>query len=277
MWGTTYLAIRILVETFPPLLISGGRWIIAGSLLLLILKIRKEPVPAVSSWPALAIVGLLLIGFGNGAVVWAEQTVPSGLTALLLATSPFWMVCIEAAIPGGVSLTRLKVLGLAVGFAGIAALVWPEIHVGESSGLVPGIVATQFACAGWAVGSVYSKRRKTHDNVLAEISLQMLFGGLFLALAGLLHGEAARIVFSERSFLAFLYLIFFGSIVGFSAYVYALKHLPVATVSMYAYINPLIAVVLGVVVLGEAVSGRIIAAAAIVLAGVFLVRRPGGR
>ncbi len=274
VWGTTYLAIRISIETNPPLLMSAFRWLAAGSLLVTMLKIRGERLPGRSAWPSLSIIGLLLLGFGNGAVVWAEQTVASGLTAVLVAMAPLWMVGVDAVTPGGQSLTLQRIVGLIVGFAGIVVLVWPEIHFGGGGGFLGGVISTQIACIGWAIGSAYARRRGREENVLAAVAVEMLFGGLWLLAAGLLRGEWTMLAFNPRTSAALAYLVVFGSVIGFSAYGYALKHLPVATVSLYAYVNPLIAVVLGVIVLKEALNARMIAAAAVVLAGMALVREP---
>jgi drug/metabolite transporter (DMT)-like permease len=277
VWGTTYLAIRIALETIPPLLMPACRWIAAGSLLLAILTARGERLPAVSSWPTLAIVGTLLVGVGNGAVVWAEQTVPSGLTAVLVAASPFWMVGIESLMPGGEHLTRRRAVGLVIGFGGILVLVWPDLRAGaQQRGVVVGALMTQIACLGWAAGSVYARRHGRGENVLAGAALEMLFGGIVLLLAGTLLGEWDRMVFTPRTACAVVYLALIGSVAGFSAYLYALKHLPVATVSLYAYANPIIAVILGAVVLGEPVTGRLAVASAIVLASITLVRTKAG-
>jgi drug/metabolite transporter (DMT)-like permease len=255
------------------MLMSAMRWLIAGSVLVAILKIRGEKLPGRAAWPSLAILGLLFLGFGNGAVVWAEQTIPSGLTAVLVAMAPFWIVGIEVLMPGGDALTLRRIAGLIVGFIGIVMLVWPDIQLGATPGFAGGVVATQLACFGWALGSVYGRRREQAENVLGAVAIEMLFGGLWLLAAGLVRGEQAMLAFSARSIAALAYLIVFGSIIGFSAYAYALKHLPVATVSLYAYVNPLIAVVLGLLVLGESVNARIVAAAGVVLAGMFLVRK----
>jgi drug/metabolite transporter (DMT)-like permease len=219
----------------------------------------------------------LLLGFGNGAVVWAEQTVPSGLTAVLVATSPFWMVGFDALMPGGEAITLRRLLGLVVGFGGIVMLVWPEIRFdGNGGGFLGGVIAAQIACLGWAVGSSYARHRgRGHargENVLATAAFEMLFGGIALLVVSLALQETARLTFTPRTASALLYLIFVGAIAGFSAYAYALKHLPVATVSLYAYVNPVIAVVLGTLVLKEPFSVRMVGAALVVFVGIALVR-----
>jgi drug/metabolite transporter (DMT)-like permease len=280
VWGTTYLAIRIALETIPPLLMAAVRWIVAGSILAAALKLRGERLPRPGAWPTLGLLGVLLLGFGNGGVVWAEQTVSSGLAAVLVAACPFWMVGIDVLVLGGEKLNARRMIGLILGFLGIVMLVWPEIRVGESGhAFLQGVLACQIACAGWAAGSLYARKRgHTHakdENVLATAAFEMLFGGIALLLAGLLRHETASLVFSTRSAGALLYLIFFGAIGGFTAYAYALKHLPVAIVSLYAYVNPIIAVVLGTLILKEPFSARMAVAGAIVLSGMALVRAEG--
>ena len=277
IWGTTYLAIRVALETIPPFLMGGLRWTAAGCLLISILKIRGELLPARGTWPFQAVLGVLLIGFGNGGVVWAEQSVPSGLTAVLVSSTPFWMIGIEQLMPDGERITLRHVLGLLIGFCGIVVLVWPEIRVSESRGFLVGVLATQLACAGWALGSVYARRRRKDENVLAGVALQMVAAGVCLSVLALATGEWASLRFTQRTSTAVLYLLFMGSIVGFSAYAYALKHLPIATVSLYAYINPVIAVLLGTVVLREPFSARIAVAGAVVLAGTAIVRSTESR
>jgi drug/metabolite transporter (DMT)-like permease len=277
IWGTTYLGIRISLETIPPLLMAAMRWIAAGGLLILLLALRGERLPARREWPTLALLGILLLGFGNGAVVWAEQTVPSGLTAVLVATAPFWMVGFEALMPHGDRLTLRRVLGLVVGFGGIIMLVWPEIHLdARGRGFLGGVISAQIACVGWSIGSSYARHRgrghAREENVLATAAFEMIFGGIALLIVSLLLGETGRLTFTARTTGALLYLIFVGAIGGFSAYAYALKHLPVATVSLYAYVNPIIAVVLGALVLREEFGARMIVAAGIVLAGSALVQ-----
>lgn len=277
LWGTTYLGIRITLETMPPLLMAGIRWSAAGAIILGVLAARGARIPGPAEWPALIVLGILLLGLGNGFVVLAELTIPSGLAAVLVAAVPFWMVAVERLMSPADRISGRKMLGLIIGFGGIVLLVWPELQIGAGRGFLLGVGATQIACLGWAVGSSYSRRRGAHENVLAVAALQMLFGGLVLAASGLVLGEWASFAYNSRTIGALIYLIFAGAIAGFSAYAYALKHLPVATVSLYAYINPIIAVVLGTLVLGEPLSPRLAAAGAVVLAGMALVRQPADR
>jgi drug/metabolite transporter (DMT)-like permease len=277
VWGTTYLAIRIALETIPPLLMGGVRYLTAGLLMIAVFAARGERLPRLNAWPALMVLGFLMIGLGNGGVVWAELTVPSGMTAVLVAMSPFWMVGIDAITPHGERLTLRRVIGLIIGFSGIVMLVWPELRLGEGGRpFLTGVVAAQIACFGWALGSTYSRRRghteARDENVLVTAAYEMLFGGCFLLIAGTIHGEFGSLTFNPRSGSALVYLIVFGAICGFAAYAYALKHLPVATVSLYAYVNPVIAVALGTLILKEPFNVRLGVAAAVVLVGMALVR-----
>jgi drug/metabolite transporter (DMT)-like permease len=273
LWGTTYLGIRIALDTIPPMLMGGFRWTVAGALILGVLRLRGDGIPGRRQWPGLAVLGVLMIGVGNGAVVWAEQTVPSGLTAVLVAGTPFWMLGIERLAGAAPPLTLRRIAGLVVGFAGIVLLVWPELEMGKGARFLFGVLATQCASIGWAIGSVYSRRRGAAENVLAAAACQMLLGGLVMLLLGTVAREWAVLSFTPRTAGALAYLLVFGSIAGFSAYGYALKHLPLATVSLYAYVNPVIAVVLGTIMLGEPFTPRIAIAGAIVLGGMALVRR----
>jgi drug/metabolite transporter (DMT)-like permease len=271
IWGTTYLGIRISLESVPPFLMSGIRWTIAGALLALVLWMRGERLPVRADLPRLALLGFLFIGLGNGGVVWAEQWVPSGLTAVIVAMSPFWMVGVDRAF-GGERLTARTFSGLALGFVGIVLLVWPELFADASRGFGPALIALQLAELGWALGSSYQRREKAETNVLATAAGQMLAGGLMMLAVGTAAGEWRSLHFTPRTAVALGYLTTIGSIGGFAAYTFALKHLPISFVSLYAYINPIIAVVLGMIVLGEPFNGRMIVAAGIVFAGVALVQ-----
>lgn len=274
IWGTTYLGIRVALETIPPATVGALRYVPAGALLALVLRARGERLPALPHWRGLALLGFLMIGLGNGGVIWAEQWVPSGIAAVVVAASPFWMTGLEAVLPGGERLTMRALAGLILGFLGILLLVWPELTAGGELGrqFAIGVVALQLACVGWALGSAYSRRHARAENALGAAAVQMLLGGLFMAVVATARGEWQQLTFTWRSAAAELYLVVFGSLVGYSAYVYALKHLPVSTVSLYAYINPVIAVVLGTVLLDEPFGWRVVIAAAIVFAGVAVVR-----
>ena len=277
IWGTTYLGIRVALETIPPALVGALRYLTAGAALAAILYARGERLPGFSHWKGLAVLGFLMIAIGNGGVIWAEQWVPSGVAAVVVAASPFWMTGFEAMLPGGERLTVRGVGGLVIGFVGILLLVWPELTAGGELGqqFGAGVVALQLACIGWALGSSYSRRHAREENALGAAAVQMILGGLFMAVAATFRGEWSELAFSWRSALAESYLIVFGSLIGYPAYVYALKHLPMSTVSLYAYINPVIAVVLGTVLLGEPFGWRVVVAAAVVFAGVAVVRWKG--
>ena len=274
IWGTTYLGIRITLETMSPAPMAALRWLIAGGLLVIYMRLRGEPLPPVSRWGGIVLMGFLLLGIGNGGVVYAEQWVPSGLAAVLVATAPFWMAGVEAAAGSGDRMTARTWVGLLVGFLGIIVLVWPELSLRSTNSryFLLGVVLLQIASFGWSLGSSYSRRYARNDHVLGTTALQMLAGGIILGLAGLVRGEWSRLAFNGRTTAALLYLATFGAIGGFVAYTYALRHLPVSFVSLYAYINPVIAVALGVLLLGEPFNVRIAVAAALVLVGVGIVR-----
>ena len=211
---------------------------------------------------------------GNGGVVWAEQYVASGLAAVVVAMVPFWTVLIEAVLPRGERLTRRTLIGLSVGFLGIVVLVWPELTMGGYEGRMffAGVVALQIACLGWALGTSYTKRNAISGSPLGASAMQMLLSGAMLIAIGTATGEWGHLTFTGRTAGAMIYLVLCGSIVGYSAYVYALKYLPISTVSLYAYVNPIIAVILGTLLLSEPFSLRIVLASALVFVGIAVVR-----
>jgi drug/metabolite transporter (DMT)-like permease len=274
IWGTTYFGIRVSLETMPPALMGGLRWVIAGVLLSLYVVLRGGRLPPRSSWGGIALLGFLMLGLGNGGVVVAEQWIPSGLAAVLVATSPFWMAAVEAALPDGERLRAKVAAGLLVGFSGIIVLLWPDLTLGSGGDrrFLAGVIALQIATLGWSLGSAYSRRHARTDNVLGTTALQMLAGGLMMTAAGTALGEWTHLSFTARTAVALAYLSTIGAIGGFVAYTYALRHLPISFVSLYAYINPVIAVTLGVLLLGEPFDSRMAAAAALVFAGVAIVR-----
>jgi drug/metabolite transporter (DMT)-like permease len=274
IWGTTYLGIRITLETMPPMLMAGLRWTFAGGVLAAYMATRGEPLPKPSEWGGPLLLGFLMLVLGNGGVVWAELYVPSGLAAVVVASSPFWMAGVEAFRADGERMTMRSAVGLVVGFLGIVVLIWPELFHGGASGrnFILGMIALQVACLGWSLGSSYSRRHNREDNIFSATAAQMLAGGAMMLAIGTASGEWRTLGFSTRSVSAFVYLSTIGAIGGFVAYTYALRHLPVSLVSLYAYINPVIAVALGVAVLGEPFTARMALAAALVLGGVAIVR-----
>ena len=275
IWGTTDLAIRVTLETIPPWLMSGIRWITAGSLLSAYLAARGEAMPRLS-WRGILFLATTLLVLGNGGVVWAEQYVPSGLAAVVVAASPFWMSGVEAFRRDSEPVTRRAIGGLIVGFSGILLLVWPDLTAGGATGrgFAAGVLSLQIACLGWSIGSSYSRRHARDQNVFATTAAQMLLGGVLMLALGTVLGEWRALHFSTRTLGALAYLATVGALGGFVAYTYALRHLPIALVSLYAYVNPVIAVALGVLLLGEPFDSRMAVAAALVFAGVAIVKTP---
>jgi len=274
VWGTTYLAIRVALETIPVFLLAGLRWMAAGLALGAFSVVTGRRLPGPRMWGSLALLAFLMNVVGNGFVVWAEQFVASGLTAVVIASVPFWSVGIESSLEGGERLQWRALAGLAIGFAGIVVLVWPEITVGGGEGraVIGGVIALQLACLGWALGTSYTKRHPSSADPLAASTVQMILSGAMLLGIGTATDEWSQLHFTARTLAAMIYLTVAGSIVAYTAYVYAVKHLPISTVSLYAYINPLIAVALGSLLLGERFSFRIVIAAGLVLAGIAVVR-----
>ena len=273
IWGTTYLGIKVALETIPPFAMGGIRYFTAGLVLALVLRLRGTPMPPISSWPSFAFVGFFMLGLGNGGVTFGEQFVPSGLAAVLIATSPFWMIGVESLWRDGERMTLRHAAGLVVGFAGILVLVWPDLLVSLSGGsrYGLGVLGLQIACVGWAIGSSYAKRHSQSRDVLAGAALQMAFGGFWLLLFATLAGEWPHLSFNVKTSAALVYLTVFGSIAAYTAYAYALKYLPVSTVSLYTYVNPVIAVVLGTLLLAEPFGVRMLIAAAIIALGMLIV------
>jgi drug/metabolite transporter (DMT)-like permease len=265
----------VALESIPVFLVAGLRWMAAGLILTAITRLRGRPLPPVRQWGALALLGFLMNVLGNGFVVWAEQYVASGLTAVIIASVPFWSVGFEAVLPGGDRLRGSTLLALLVGFAGIVVLVWPEMSAGGEAGaaMLGGVVAIQIACAGWALGTSYAKRHPSASDPFAASAIQMLASGTMLLTIATISGEWTALQFTTRSLGALVYLTIAGSVIAYTAYLYTVAHLPLTTVSLYAYINPLIAVLLGAVLLDEPLSPRIAVASLLVLAGMALLRR----
>jgi drug/metabolite transporter (DMT)-like permease len=221
-----------------------------------------------------------MFGLGNGSIVWAEQFVPSGLTAVIMATGPFWMVGVEAALPDGERLSARHILGLALGFAGVVLLVGPQMtgHGTTDWRLAAGLVVLQVGCAGWALGSSYFLRRMQNIDPFASAAMQMIAGGLVMGVMSFAAGERHALDASVRSVAAIVYLALAGATAGFAFYMFALKHLPVSFVGLYAYVNPVIAVALGTLLLGERFDWRMASGVAVILAGMAVVTsKPAAR
>jgi drug/metabolite transporter (DMT)-like permease len=274
IWGTTYLAIKVALETVPPFLIGGIRYLLAGSTMIVWLLVRGDGLPPARLWKWFLVTGGLLLGFGNGGVVVAEQWVPSGVAAVVIATTPFWMLGAEAMQGSRERLTPVQWTGLVLGFTGILMLVWPDLERGGASGwrFGAGVLSLQIACAAWSVGSSISRRKPADVSSLQISAMQMLAGGVWMTAAGTLLGEWNDVTFTWRSGAAILYLAYVGGIAGFGAYIYALARLPVSLVSLYAFINPVIAVALGTLLLHEPFGIRSAIAIAIVLTGMAFAR-----
>jgi drug/metabolite transporter (DMT)-like permease len=273
IWGTTYLAIHVALESVPVLLVAGLRWFSAGIIMSALMLASGRGLPRPRMWGPLALLGFLMNIVGNGFVVYAQQFVASGLTAVLIATTPFWSALVERLLPNGERFSKRSLAGLALGFSGIVVLVWPEMTNGGASGrsFVIGVIAIQLACVGWVIGTSYAKRHELGDNPFRSTALQMVFSGIMLLTAATAHGDWEQLSFTPRTFAAMAYLSIAGSLVAYSAYIYAIQHLPLQLVSLYAYINPMIAVALGTLLLNEPLSARVIVAAALVFAGTWIV------
>ncbi|MER2599437.1 MAG: drug/metabolite exporter YedA [Caldilineales bacterium] len=274
IWGSTYLAIRIAIETIPPFIMAGVRFVLAGSLLYGWQRLSGAAAPARLHWRSAAIIGGLLLLGGNGGVTWAEQEVPSGLAALVIATVPIWIVVYSALRPGSPRPGRRTLFGVLLGLAGIALLIGPA-NLGATAGIRPiSFVVLLISPALWALGSLYSRTAKLPAAPLLGIGMEMLSGGALLLLAATLSGEWGTFdptTISTRSLLAFLYLVFIGALVGYSAYIWLLQNTTPAKATTYAYVNPVVAVFLGWALAAEPVTPLMLLASAVILFSVALI------
>ena len=270
IWGSTYLGIRIALDGYPPFLMGGLRFVAAGALLYAFLRWRGHAPPTRAQWRNAMVLGLLLVMLGNGLVNFAEMTVSSGLAAVAIASMPLWVGMFSAFL--GRHPSRLEWVGLGVGFAGV---VW--LNFGSAmSASVPGMLALLAATLSWAYGSVWSRDRDLAAPFMTTAA-QMLCGGVMMGVLGLGLGERMHEVPALQPTLALLYLITFGSIVAYSAYTWLLLHVRPALATSYAYVNPPIAVLLGMLMLGEHVDSRMIGAMAVILFGVLIITRAKAR
>ncbi|MBT3337791.1 MAG: EamA family transporter [Anaerolineae bacterium] len=275
IWGSTYLAIRYVVESMPPFMSMGMRFIVAGVALYAWRIAKGDPVPTRRQWRDAGIIGLLLLVGGNGLVAWAEQFVPSGIAALLISTVPIWMVVIESLRPGGEKPTLRAIVGLVLGFGGVALMIGPGELSEQIGALHPlGLIALPAAALLWSFGSVHSKSSDLPESTLMTTSVEMLIGSAGLFLVSILRSEWAGFsvgaVHSE-SWIGLVYLSIVGSLGGFVAYAYLLKNAPISLVSTYAYVNPVIAIFLGAWIAQESLNGRTILAAMVILGAVILI------
>ncbi|MDD5273909.1 MAG: EamA family transporter [Methylovulum sp.] len=271
VWGSTYLAIRFVIETLPPFLSAGLRFVVSGVILLIWRSLAGDALPTGRQWRSAAVVGLLLLLGGNGLVSWAEQTVPSGVAALIIGAVPMFLVIADAFRPNGNKPTLRVLFGLLIGFTGIYLLVGPSAF-SDGMSLNPfGVAALLVASLLWAMGSIYSKTADLPKTALMATGAQMLTGGLVLLLvsASCENWEAFRFdQVSETSWLALAYLIVFGSMIGFASYAWLLQNAPIPLVATYAYVNPLVAVCLGHGFAQEPLTSRILSASAIIIGSI---------
>jgi drug/metabolite transporter (DMT)-like permease len=280
VWGSTYLGIRIAIETLPPLLTAGLRFIIAGPLLYAWARKSGAPRPTGTQWRAATAVGGLLLLGGNGFVTWAEQRVPSGLAALLVATVPLWMVLLDWLFLRGGRPAGKVFLGLVLGLAGIVLLIGPTDLLGEHRVDLIGVAMMLLAALSWAIGSLYTRRAPLPDAPLLGTGMEMIAGGALLLLASGVKGEWTQVdlaAVSLRSWLALAYLTLMGSIVAFTAYTWLLRVSTPARVATYAYVNPVVAIVLGWAVAGEVLTGQMLLAAVVIVLAVVVITTGSAR
>jgi drug/metabolite transporter (DMT)-like permease len=272
-WGTTYLGIRMSLETFPPLTLVTARYLLSGSIMLLFARARGLYLPRGRELAAACVSGFLTLGIGNGALVFAEVLVPSGIASLIVSISPFWMVAAEALLPGGERLHAPTLGGMAVGLAGAALLFTPDPDThGINRALLTGFLILQLGIAGWSFGSIYQRRKAGKAHPVVAGGVQQLAAALILLPFSLAIPQTP-VHWSVRGVSALCYLVIFGSLVGYSAYVYAMDRLPVAIVSIYPYANAVVAVFLGWLIYREPFGRRELVAMAIIFAGVAMVKK----
>ena len=278
IWGSTYLAIRFAIETLPPFSMAAVRFTVAGGILYAIVRPRTEP-PTRLNWVSAGVVGTLLLAGGNGGVVWAEQWVPSGLAALIIATVPLWMVLFDWLFAGGPRPSKALLVGLVWGLCGVGLLMSStELGAQSREGLLGGLVVLG-ASVSWAAGSIYARKARLPRSPFLSTAMQMIVGGVVLSLVAAIAGEGGQLhlsTFSTKSVLALVYLIVFGALIAFTAYMWLLGVSTAARVSTYAYVNPAVAILLGWLLANERLDARAAMAVVIILSAVALVSVKGG-
>ncbi len=275
-WGSTYLAIHYAVQSIPPFIMTGTRFLVAGIILYIWRRLAGDPAPSAKQWRSGIIAGNLLLLGGIGGVAWAEQYVPSGISALVVAAAPLWIVLIEALQPGNHRPSWLTLLGVASGLVGIILLVDPwKSGVVSTGNNQWGVIVLLLAALSWAGGSVYSHKADLPKSTLLGTGMELLAGSAGSFLAGLATGEASSLHLTSitvSSLAGLAYLIVVGSLIGFVCYTWLLKAAPITLVSTYAYVNPMIAVLLGSVLAQEAVGIQVLMAAPLIIAAVVLIQ-----
>ena len=275
VWGATYLAIRYVVESMPPFIAAGARFFLAGLLMYTFSRVSGTRGPTRNQWRSAFIIGLLLMVGGNGSVSWAEQKVPSGVASLIIATVPLWMVLIDIIRPSSQTPGIRSLVGIAIGFFGIFLLIGPANLLGNSRGIdAIGSAVLLVASISWASGSIYNREADLPESPLLGTGMAMICGGISLLLLGITSGEWGRLEISSitpQAWIGFLYLVIFGSLVAFVAYLWLLRVAPTSLVSTYAYVNPLVALALGTLIADEPLTARITISAIIVLFAVVLI------
>ncbi len=271
-WGTTYAGIRMALETFSPVTLVCLRYLTSGTVMLVVAAIAGWHIPRGRELWLTALFGIITLGIGNGCLAFAEQWVPSGLAALFVTTSPFWLVGIEALAPRGEPLHLPMVRGMLVGVAGVALLVAPAATGFQANPLVLGaFLLLQFGCAGWSLGSIAQRKTTALAHPFVSGAVQQLATGIVYTIPAAIRHDPIH--WSPRGIGAVIYLIIFGSIVGYSAYIFAMDRLPVAIASIYTYVNPIVAVILGWLLYNEPFGYREALAMLVIFAGVAMVKR----
>lgn len=278
IWGSTYMAIKVAIDTVPPFMMTAARFLVAGLGMYAVLRMTGTSRPTLRNWVECSLIGTLLLAFGTGGVVIAEKYVPTGMVSLLVAMVPVYVAVLEHISKGMPN--KKTLLGLLLGTVGIVVLIGPNSLMGHSSINWMGVGAVLLGSFSWAAGSVYSRKAQLPSSMMLSTAMQMICGGLVLALISVATGEHTAVEVSKislNSVLAFVYLIVFGSLVGFSAYVWLLKNVSPSKVSTYAYVNPIIAVFLGWAMAGEQVTMQTFFAAAAILPAVWLITAGGAK
>jgi drug/metabolite transporter (DMT)-like permease len=282
-WGSTYLGMRFAIESMPPFLMASTRFLVAGAILYTWRRLSGDPAPTRTHWRSAGIIGLFLLLGGNGGVVWAEQRIPSGIAALLVGSTPLWMTLLDELLrrfaphrrPDHARPHWIGLIGIGIGFAGIALLVSPSELTGLGGEIDPlGALIVTLAALSWAIGSLYSRTAELPSAPLVGSAMEMLMGGAALMLAGTLTNEWPQVHIAEitlRSWLGLGYLVVFGALGGYVAYTWLLRNAPTTLVSTYAYVNPVVAILIGNLLAAEPLSPRVLIAALVILGSVALI------